>query len=111
MSTDEPNAAPELCCDTLLCFWRDELAKAESALCARIEAKKTWAGGTAESWREAGCKMTKAQRIKISDREGRIAEKCQKRVEAIKATIELLSQNDLAHTQEGRERGPENQKD
>lgn len=84
--------------EELCCFWRDELRKAESAAAAREQGEKTWKGGTSKSWRAVGCRKTKAERLQESDREKRIGGKCRKRVEMIRATINLLSgQNDQIH--------------
>jgi hypothetical protein len=70
---------------------RGKLADAEKALSARNEASACWQGGNSQSWREVGCKMTKAQRLTVSEREARIAVKCARDVANYKAVIEALS--------------------
>lgn len=78
-------------CSALLEWLRGKLADAEKALSARTEAAACWQGGDSQSWREVGCKMTKAQRLKVSEREARIAVKCARDVANYKAVIEALS--------------------
>lgn len=69
----------------------EQLAKAEQSVKAREQSHQSWAGGTTESWREVGCRMTKAQRLKESAAQGRIAVKCRRDVEMLKAVIQKLS--------------------
>lgn len=74
----------------VVAFLRDQLAGEEKHLKARIQAEKTWREGTDASWRAVGCRMTKAQRLNVAEREKRIGIKVQKRIELFKAAIALL---------------------
>lgn len=88
--SDSPPAPKAVCCDDLLGFLRGKLAFAEQALRSRVDAQKCWREGTNESWQKVGCKMTKEQRLRVSETEGRIAEKCRREVEMFRAVIAAL---------------------
>lgn len=80
----------------------EKLSEAEKALGAREQAEAVWRGGTDESWARAGMlhpdtargpRFNKEQRIKLSESQGRIAEKCRHEVKMFKAVLELLTPN------------------
>lgn len=80
--------------DEMLQWLGVQLARAEEALKAREDMQKAWAGGTSASWRAAGCKKSKAERLKESEMQGRIAVHCRRNVEMFKAVIcEIYSVN------------------
>lgn len=68
-----------------------KLADAEKALKAREDGVSVWKGGTDQSWKAVGCRLTRQQRIKQSEMEARIAVKCRRDVEMFKAVISKLS--------------------
>jgi hypothetical protein len=86
--------------DRELSTWlRSKLSEAETALRAREQMEKSWRSGTDESW-EAAAKMhpstadkppmTRAQRLKESEAQGRIALKCRKDVEMLRAVLSII---------------------
>lgn len=75
----------------LIEWCQSQLADAERDLAAREQAEQRWRSGTTASWREAGCRLTKPQRLRTADREARIAVLCRHNVEMIKAVIAALS--------------------
>lgn len=96
--TDSQPASKAVRCDDLLGFLRGKLAAAEQALRSREQGEECWRDGTSETWRKVGCKLTKAQRLRLSEKEGRIAEKCRREVAMFKAVIAALDKpNDQAH--------------
>jgi hypothetical protein len=81
--------------DAALIEWLNtQLAKFEQSLKAREQASLAWSGGTSRTWREAGCRMSKPQRLAVAEKEARIAAKCRHDVEMCKAAINAIS--DLA---------------
>jgi hypothetical protein len=77
--------------------WLDkELLKAEHALACRRQAQETWSSGDDQEWRRVsranGTRyMGKEERLEIANREGRIAVRAAKDIEAIKALIEIVN--------------------
>ena len=76
-------------------FVKAKLAGAENALIAREQSETSWRDGTDESWRAAGCKLNKSERLKESRMQGRIALKCRYEIKMLKAVLENLA--DLQH--------------
>jgi len=74
----------------LLEFLRAKLAASEQALRAREQAGECWGGGTSKSWREVGCRMTKPQRLLVSEKEGRIAERYRREIAMFRAIIAIV---------------------
>lgn len=87
-------ASPPLSSSDLLEWLRGETDDAEKALKAREQAEATWRGGTDKSWRAAGCKLSRAERIRNADINRRIAEKCRRNIEAIRAIIAIVIHSD-----------------
>jgi len=85
----DPEAAETVQTTTaLLGFLRDKLAASEQALRAQELAEACgWRLVTSESWRSAGCKMTKLRRLWVAKKEGRIAEKHRIEVAMFRALI------------------------
>lgn len=75
----------------IMAWLRKQLAKFELTLKCRLDMAESWRGGTDKSWREAGCYMTKAQRIKESEKHARIADRCRLDVEMCRAVIAALT--------------------
>lgn len=71
----------------ILDWLEEKLADAETSLRARKQMEAIWEGGTDESWREVGCQKNKSERLKESKMQGRIAAKCRRDVEMLRATI------------------------
>lgn len=69
-----------------------QLAKAEQAVKAREQSEKSWSGGTTAQWREAGCRLTKPQRLANAAMETRILVKCRKDVQMWKQVIGMLEE-------------------
>jgi hypothetical protein len=90
-TTQMPAISP-LSSSDLLGWLRAKLIDAESTLKARMQMEATWRGGTDESWKAVGCKTNKAERLKESERHGRIASRCRHDVEMFKAFIAAISQ-------------------
>ena len=75
----------------LLKWLQGQLSKFEKALLARESMSQSWAGGTSESWRLAGCRLNKKQRLEHAATHARIAAKCREDVTMCRAVIaELL---------------------
>ncbi len=72
-------------------FIEGKLIEAFASLKAREEMETVWKGGTEESWRAVGCRLTKAQRLKDSAMHGRIAVKLRREVELFKAVRDKLN--------------------
>lgn len=77
----------------IIAFLREQLTRAEQSLSAREQGEACWRGGTSESWRAAGCRKTKAQRIEVAEREQRIGVKNRHEVAMFKAAITLIEAN------------------
>lgn len=90
METPKTDPALAVANDALFAFLRGKLATAEQALRSRIRGEECWRDGTSEAWRKVGCKLTKAERLMMSKREGRIAEKCRHEVAMFNAVIVAL---------------------
>ncbi len=71
-------------------FIQSKLTDAEKTLKAREEMERVWRGGTDASWKAAGCRLTKAQRLKDAAMHGRIAVKNRTEVEMFKAVLNEL---------------------
>lgn len=71
-------------------FIEGKLIEAFASLKAREEMESVWRGGTDESWRKAGCRLTKAQRLKDSAMHERIAVKLRREVELFRAVRDSL---------------------
>jgi hypothetical protein len=82
-------------------FIKAKLAKAEMTLAKREAMEKCWLEGTDESWRAAGCYMSKSDRLETSARHGRIAVKNREEVAMFKAVLHQLAPNAKA------DRGPD----
>ena len=79
-------------------FIKAKLAKAEMTLATREAMEKCWREGTDESWRAAGCHMSKSARLEASARHGRIAVKNREEVAMFKAILHQLAPNtELCH--------------
>lgn len=77
---------------TALITWlQRQLAKFEQSLAARESMAESWAGGTTESWRQAGCRLNKNQRMEHSRTHARIAAKCRHDVEMCQAALAEIS--------------------
>lgn len=74
----------------LITWLQQQLAKFEQALAARESMSESWASGTTESWRLAGCRLNKNKRLEISRTHARIAVKCRTDVEMCRAAIEEI---------------------
>jgi hypothetical protein len=81
-----------------IAWLKSQIAETERCLEARLQAEATWRGGDPESWKGVGCKLTKAGRIRVAEREGRIADKyrhsleCQRRLlDAAERGLELAA--------------------
>lgn len=83
-------------------FIEGKLIEAFASLKAREEMEVVWRGGTEESWRAVGCRLTKAQRLKDSAMHGRIAAKLRREVELFKAVRDTLNHPnaDISHANE-----------
>ena len=73
----------------LIRFLRVKLAMAEQTLMARERSAEVWATGTDKSWRKAGCRLSSEERMEVSKREARIAQKARKEVEMFRAAVAL----------------------
>lgn len=74
----------------LVTWLQRQLAKFEQSLAARESMAESWAGGTTESWRQAGCRLNKNQRMEHSRTHARIAAKCRHDVEMCQAVLALV---------------------
>lgn len=86
--TEKKDAKPSK--EDLIEWLKKQLEQAEMAVRCREEGEKVWQSGPDKKWREVGCKMTKVERLRVADREGRIAKKCRRDVDMIKAIISML---------------------
>jgi len=73
--------------EDMLAFLRSKLAESQKALRAREQSAKVWRTGDEKTWKAAGCKLTKAQRIKEADAQARISIKCRREVDLFQAVI------------------------
>lgn len=85
-----------------IAFIDKKISDAQTDLKWRKDGEAAWRDGSAEVWRAVGCRKSKAERLKLSEIEGRIAAK-------IRAEIEILSGiktdlTDLSHFKERAER-------
>lgn len=69
----------------------DEITKAQQAVESRKQAQAVWRGGSDESWKAVGCKLSKKQRLEQSEVEARIGVKSEKRLETLKLIPSLLA--------------------
>ena len=74
-------------------FIKLKLARVEMTLAQREAMEKCWREGTDESWRAAGCRMSKSKRLEASARHGRIAVKNREEVAMFKAVLHQLAPN------------------
>jgi hypothetical protein len=79
----------------IIIWLRDQLAKAELAVKAREHAEAVWRSGTDQTWQAAGCRLSKAKRLQEADTQGRIAEKCRRDVQMLKAIITMVEMMSL----------------
>ena len=90
--------AHEACCEPAItprecvAFIKAKLAGAEHVLIAREQMEAQWREGTDESWRAAGCRLTKSERLKESRTHGRIAIKCRWEIKMFKAVLAQLNE-------------------
>lgn len=108
---NKQDAPPAVACSDLLgaCveYIKAEIVKAEQDVKFRDDSYKTWRSGTDASWREVGCFDSKEKRLKTSDGHGRIAIKCRRKLEILKAVLAYLqAPNDQALPHGGAERTP-----
>ncbi len=71
-------------------FVEDKRADAKKDLTAREQMEASWRGGTDESWRAAGCKLSRTARLHESAVQGRIADRKRYEVEMFSKVIESL---------------------
>lgn len=71
-------------------FIDQKIRETEVSLRAREDMEKCWRGGTDASWRAAGCKKSKAERLKDADTHSRIAAKIRGELEMFKSVSSLL---------------------
>lgn len=81
----------------LLEWLNAQLSKAENALAAREQARETWRGGSSQSWKLAGCRLNKSQRLRVAEKEDRISIKCRRDVEMFKVVIAIVSDQSSTH--------------
>lgn len=81
--------------EEIAAFLRGKLADAEAGLKFRVDSEKCWRGGTDKSWREVGCRQSKAERTKTAESHGRIAVKMRREVEMFKAVIAKIEKAEL----------------
>lgn len=74
----------------VLAWLHAQLAKAEQSLRARQQMSQTWKSGDSKSWRRAGCKLTKAERERVSEKHARISITCERDVAMCRAAISAL---------------------
>ncbi len=72
-------------------FIEAKIVEAEKVLNAREQMRDAWAGGSDESWRLAGCTLTKERRLEHSATHGRIAAKNRRELEMFKAVLKRLT--------------------
>lgn len=68
-------AAAEVDQQTVIVWLDGQIAETERCIEARRQAEATWNGGDSRTWKAVGCELTKAGRVAVAEREGRIADK------------------------------------
>ena len=71
-------------------FVGEKATKVQESVEARKQSEETWRHGTDASWKRAKCKMNKAMRLEVADREARILVKLNHELEAYKALLCIL---------------------
>lgn len=71
-------------------FLSQKIKEAEKAVDARMEMQRVWKEGDDKSWRAVGFKGSKSERLKLSDSQGRIAEKCRNELAMLTAMLAYL---------------------
>lgn len=75
---------------TTIEFIKGKLAEAEHKLKLRQESEKVWRSGTDKSWRKAGSRMTREERLRVAAMDARIAIKNRKEVEMFRDVLNQL---------------------
>lgn len=74
----------------LIAWLETQEGKFEQALTAREQMERRWRSGSSKAWRAAGCRLTREQRIKHSDAQRRIGQKCRHDLEMCRAALHLI---------------------
>ena len=74
-----------------IAWLESQIAETERCIKAREQAEATWSGGDSETWRGVGCKLTKAGRSAVAEKEGRIADKYRCDLECLKKLLALAN--------------------
>jgi hypothetical protein len=74
-----------------IAWLESQIAETERCIKAREQAEATWSGGDSETWRSVGCKLTKAGRSAVAEKEGRIAVKYRCDLECLKNLLALAN--------------------
>ena len=71
-------------------FIEAKITEAEKTLLSREAMAKAWAQGTDDTWRAAGCRLNKKQRLKEAEMHRRIAGKNYRELEMFDAVLKQL---------------------
>lgn len=76
--------------EALLEWLVEKVEQAERSLKACQQAAETWKTGTDDDWKGAGCRLTRAQRLKEAAKHGRISIKYARELENFKAVLRFM---------------------